>query len=101
MIALDAQYLDTSDPRPIYVVSVGHRIVGVVSREYNAVVVGQIENHVLTIWAVNNTRPTSQEVLGGCGSTHIRQPVLQNLGRRSTQFELCLGLAFTDGAKRL
>src|SRR5437867_6669474 len=94
------QYLDARDPRPVKLIIVGHGIVAVIGREHKLVTGAQINNHAFAVWAVEYPRPTSNEILNGGGSTHVRQSVLQNLGHRRTQFKGCLGLALTDRAQR-
>jgi len=64
--------------------------------EDDPVAVAEIDHHMLVISP--NARPPRHEILGGSGSTHICQPVLENLSHAGTQFELCLVLALADAA---
>jgi len=65
----------------------------------DAMAIAQVDNHVLAVSA--DARLPSHEVLGGCGRAQICQSMLEYLSHRGAQFELCLGLALADGAKRL
>ena len=67
--------------------------------EDQSVAVAQVDGHVLAVGA--DAWPPRHEVFGGCGSTQVRQPVLESLSHSGTQFELCLGLTLADGAERL
>jgi hypothetical protein len=69
-----------------------------VSFEYEAVAVAQIDNHV--ILPVADARPTSHEVPDRFSGNQIRQPVLEKLCHSVAQFMLCLGLFLANRSKR-
>ncbi len=72
-----------------------------VGGEDDPVAVTQVDSHVLVVCAVQFARRANHEILGGCGSAQICQPVLKDFSHSCTEFALRVGLALTDSAKRL
>jgi hypothetical protein len=64
--------------------------------EYDPMAVTQIDSHMLAIGP--HTRSPRHEILGGSGSTHVCQAVLESVGHFGTQFALRLVLALADAA---
>jgi hypothetical protein len=98
IVAFYPEYLNPSNPHPVYFLRIGHWTLDVVRLEHNMVSIAHIDDHVLAV--CGNTRHPSQEIFAGYGSAEVSQSVLELLSHCLAQFELCLGLILTGGAKR-
>lgn len=72
-----------------------------ISTEDDAVPITQVNNHAPVSRTLQESRPPSQDIHDGFGSTEIGQPVSKHLGRPGTQFAFRVSRALTNGAKRL